>query len=415
VTVTEMAPVGIVAGLPRLLPAGRDPSYAAHCRLWGPLTPAGPNLIDEVTAAGLRGRGGARFPTGRKMSAVASRRGPSVLVANGTEGEPLSAKDRTLLTGNPHLVLDGVAAAAAAVGATRAILALEAVRTETAAAVRRALTERPGGPHVELVLTPSRYVAGQETALVRWIDHRDARPVFGGRPFERGVGGRPTLVDNVETLAHIGLIARFGARWFRGLGPEDEPGSTLVTVGGGVRHPGVYEVPVGYPLADLLQQVEAEPVQAVLVGGYYGAWIGADKVGAARLSRAGLAHLGASPGSGVIVAIPADACALAEVAAVAGWYSAHSAGQCGPCQFGLADIARALRGLSDGDPAAADAARRWTSLVKGRGACRFPDGAATFVDSALDVLQAEVSDHLRGRCGRRPGGYLPTPAPGPAR
>ena len=401
------------ASLPRLLPARRDPSYAAHCELIGPLPPVGPGLIGEVTASGLRGRGGARFPTGRKMAAVASRRGPAVLVANGTEGEPLSHKDRALMVGNPHLVLDGVAAAAAAVGATRIILAVEQARSDTVAALGRALAERPDGRTVELVLTPTRYVVGQETALVRWIDSRDPRPVFGGQPYVRGVGGRPTLVDNVETLAHIGLLARFDSRWFRAVGTEDEPGSTLVTVMGGVQRPGVYEVPIGYPLGDLLQHVEAQPAQAVLVGGYYGAWVGAGQAAEARLSSAGLAAHGASPGAGVIVAIPADACALVEVAAVAEWYSAHSAGQCGPCLFGLADIARAVRGLAAGDPAAESAARRWTDMVRGRGACRFPDGAATFVESALDVLRLEITDHLHGRCRRRHGHYLPTPTPGP--
>jgi NADH:ubiquinone oxidoreductase subunit F (NADH-binding) len=379
----------------------------------GPLPPTGPGLIAEVTASGLRGRGGARFPTGRKMATVASRRGPAVLVANGTEGEPLSHKDRALMVGNPHLVLDGAAAAAAAVGATRIMLAVEAARADTVAALRRALAERPDGPAVELVLTPSRYVVGQETALVRWIDSRDPRPVFGGRPYERGVGGRPTLVDNVETLAHVGLVARFGARWFRGMGTEEEPGSMLVTVAGGVQRPGVYEVPIGYPLGDLLRQVEAQPAQAFLVGGYYGAWVSAEQAGEARLSSAGLAAHGASPGAGVIVAVPADACALVEVTAVAAWYSAHSAGQCGPCVFGLADIAGAVRGLAAGDPAAEVAARRWTEMVRGRGACRFPDGAATFVESALDVLRTEITDHLHNRCRRRHGGYLLAPAPGP--
>jgi NADH:ubiquinone oxidoreductase subunit F (NADH-binding) len=197
------------------------------------------------------------------------------------------------------------------------------------------------------------------------------------------------------------------------MGTADEPGSALVTVAGGVRFPGVYEIPVGYPLAALLSQVEAEPAQALLIGGYFGAWIAGDQAGRARLSAEGLAGLGASPGSGVIVAVPADACALVEVATVAAWYSAHSAGQCGPCLFGLADIAGAVRRLADGDGdgTAEAAARRWTQMVRGRGACHFPDGAATFVDSALDVLVAEVEDHRRGRCRRRRCGFLPTPPP----
>jgi NADH:ubiquinone oxidoreductase subunit F (NADH-binding) len=410
----QQAAGGAPVGLPRLLQAGVGPSYPAHLERFGPLPVAGPNLVGAVTASGLRGRGGARFPTGRKMAAVATRRGPAVLVANGTEGEPLSNKDRALMTANPHLVLDGLWAAATAIGANRMILAIEEARADSAAAVRRALEERRHHPDVDLVLTPGRYVTGQETALVRFIEDGDARPRFGSRPYERGVGGRPTLVANVETLAHVGLIARFGGEWFRSVGPDDEPGSALVTVAGGVRLPGVYEIPVGYPLGDLLRQVEAEPVQAVLIGGYYGAWLDADQAAMARLSTSGLAPLGASPGSGVIVALPADACAWSEVTAVAGWYAAHSSGQCGPCRFGLADIARAFLALTGGDPGAEAAARRWAAMVRGRGACRFPDGAARFVESALDALEVEVSDHARGRCRRRHAGYLPVPPPRPS-
>jgi NADH:ubiquinone oxidoreductase subunit F (NADH-binding) len=303
-------------------------------------------------------------------------------------------------------------AAAAAIGATRMVLAVEGARPETMAAIRRALTERPTRPMVELCSTPSRYVAGQETALVRWIEGGEARPVFRGRPFEQGVAGRPTLVDNVETLAHIGLIARFGAAWFRALGPEDEPGTTLVTVAGGVRHPGVYEIPVGYPLVQLLSHVDAEPAQAFLIGGYFGAWVPAQLAAQVRLSSESLAQVGASPGAGVIVALPTDACAWAEVTSVAEWYSAHSAGQCGPCLFGLADIARAVRGVRDGDAGAEAAAHRWTEMVRGRGACHFPDGAATFVESAFDALATEVADHRGGICRRRCAGYLPAPPPG---
>jgi NADH:ubiquinone oxidoreductase subunit F (NADH-binding) len=346
------------------------------------------------------------------MMAVAAGRGPAVLVANGTEGEPLSAKDHALLTANPHLVLDGMIAAAAAVGATRMVLAVEGARPETMAAIRRALAERTTRPDVELRSTPSRYVAGQETALVRWIDGGEARPIFRGRPFEQGVAGRPTLVDNVETLAHIGLIARFGAAWFRALGADNEPGTTLVSVAGGVRRPGVYEIPVGYPLVELLSHVAAEPAQAFLIGGYFGAWVPAERASQVRLSSESLAQVGASPGAGVIVALPANACAWAEVVSVAEWYSAHSAGQCGPCLFGLNDIARAVRGVRDGEAGAEAAARRWTQMVRGRGACHFPDGAATFVESALDALGAEVADHGGGRCRRHQAGYLPAPPPG---
>jgi NADH:ubiquinone oxidoreductase subunit F (NADH-binding) len=397
----------------RLLPASGGPTYREHLDRVGPLPAAGPGLIQEVLESGLRGRGGAGFPTGRKMVAVRGRRGPAVVVANGTEGEPLSAKDRVLLARNPHLVLDGLVAVGAALRGDRIIIAVERARQDTVAALRHALVERPDhGPVIELVQTPSRYIAGQETALVRWINGGEARPVFGNRIYERGVAGRPTLVDNVETLAHVGLIARFGAGWFRLIGPPAEPGSMLVTVTGGVDRPGVYEVPIGSSLTQLLGQVGARRVQALLVGGYFGTWVGGERIAAVPLSAEGLATVGSRPGCGVIVALPDDVCAWAEVATVAEFYSAHSAGQCGPCVFGLEDIARAVRGVLAGDPEAEAAARHWTAMVKGRGACHLPDGAAGFVESALDVFGGEIADHRLGRCQRPHHGYLPSPAPG---
>jgi NADH:ubiquinone oxidoreductase subunit F (NADH-binding) len=405
-------PATAVDGFPRLLPSADGPSLAAHIARVGPLPSTGPDLVAAVTAAGLRGRGGAGFSTGRKMSAVAAGRGPRVVVANGTEGEPLSSKDRTLLSANPHAVLDGIIAAATAVDAARAILCVKRGQPTVAAGLRDAIGQRRDPLVVELAETPDPYVAGQESALVRWLDGGDARPRSGPRPSERGVDGHPTLVDNVETLAHIGLIARYGPAWYRRIGTDEEPGSALVTVSGGVGRPGVYEVPVGLPLSVLLDQVRAGPVAGLLVGGYFGRWIDVVHADRLRLCDASLTASGARLGSGVVAVIPADSCVLAEVAAVAAWYASNSAGQCGACRFGLGDIAGAIRGIVAGRPGAEDAARRWTAMVRGRGACQLPDGAAMFVDSALEVLADEVAAHGAGRCGRPYRAHLPTPVPG---
>ena len=346
------------------------------------------------------------------MAAVAGGRRPAVVVANGTEGEPLSDKDRSLLKHRPHLVLDGVVAAAAAVGADQAVVCVERAHPDVAVALRLALSERRDRLAIRLALTPSRYVAGQETALVRWLDGGEARPVFGTRPFARGVGGRPTLVDNVETLAHVALIARYGAEWYRQFGTADEPGTALVTVSGAVVRPGVYEVPIGSTLRGLLDAVDAAPARAVLLGGYFGTWVPADGIPELTLSAEGLAPVKARLGCGVVFVMPEDTCAVQEVAAVSDWYASQSAGQCGACVFGLADIATATHHLADGDDRAEAATRRWTAMVRRRGACQLPDGAAGFVDSALDAFVDELDEHRHGRCARPYRGYLPAPAPG---
>ena len=192
--------------------------------------------------AGLRGRGGAAFPTATKLRAVAGAR-RSVVVANGTEGEPISGKDKALLAGSPHLVIDGASLAAETVGASEAIICVDAAAPAALEAVRTALAERARvkADHVSLRLeaAPSGYVAGEESALVHWLGGGNPTPTFvPPRPFERGLRGRPTLVNNVETLAHLALIARFGATWYRSLGTDDDPGTTLITLTGDVSRPG---------------------------------------------------------------------------------------------------------------------------------------------------------------------------------
>jgi NADH:ubiquinone oxidoreductase subunit F (NADH-binding) len=404
------------AGVARLLAQPADPGRRAHLAQFGPL-PAGVDAIAAAERAGLRGRGGAAFPASLKLAAVARRRG-AVVVANGTEGEPLSAKDKTLLVSAPHLVLDGVVLAAAAVGAREAVVCVERAATRVVAAVEHAVGEREGPVAITVAEAPSRYVAGEETALVRWLNGGDAKPTtVPPRPFERGVNGRPTLVHNVETLAHLALIARFGPSWFRSLGTAADPGTALVTVGGGVAWPGVYEVEQGSGLAATLGAAGLGdgPLPPVLVGGYFGAWLAPEAVASAALGPSALRAVGASFGTGVLWALPADVCGLAETARVARWFADQSAGQCGPCTNGLPALAGAMDAVVAGRAAhsAVEHLRRYASLVTGRGACHHPDGAAQLVTSAVDVFADEVERHARlGPCPATRNRALPVPSGG---
>jgi NADH:ubiquinone oxidoreductase subunit F (NADH-binding) len=247
-------------------------------------------------------------------------------------------------------------------------------------------------------VTPDRYIAGEESALVNWLDHRRLLPTTTPpRPAQRGVGGRPTLVDNVETLANVALIARFGAVWWRGVGTPDEAGTALLTVSGGVSRPGVYEAAIGSPLDKVLRVAGAGPASGFLVGGYFGTWLPADAAATASLSREGLAPFGAGLGCGVLSVMPADACPVGEVARVARWLSGQSARQCGPCVNGLAAIAGALSEMVEGHDTRAQL-DRWSTMVRGRGACRLPDGAASFVRSALTVFSGHFARHATGTC-----------------
>jgi NADH:ubiquinone oxidoreductase subunit F (NADH-binding) len=396
-------------GLPRLLLGGRPARLGDHLARWGRL-PTSRDLVEEVGRSGLRGRGGAGFPTAKKLAEVRraggrlmSRRRP-VVVANGTESEPASLKDRALLESSPHLVLDGVVAAAEAVGADWGVMCVKHTARTTIAAVERALAERGTADPIplELQAVPDGYVTGEASALVNWLTNGVAKPrIVPPHASERGVDGSPTLVDNVETLANMALIARFGAEWWRELGTADDPGSALATVSGAVTRPGVYEIPLGLPLANLLAWAGSLPPSAVLVGGYYGTWLTGEQAMSACLDRADLGRHGASLGCGVVAVLGADTCPLAEVVRVTRWLAGQSAGQCGPCTSGLPAVAGAVEAVRAGDRMgnAEHAARRWSSMVEGRGACKLPDGAVRFVRSALDVFSGHVELHRRlGPC-----------------
>jgi NADH:ubiquinone oxidoreductase subunit F (NADH-binding) len=395
--------------LPRLLMgADVEPmSLERHRDHRGDLPLTGSRLADEIAGAGLRGRGGAGFPLSLKLNAVRRGRRTPVVVVNGCEGEPMSAKDRLLLCSLPHLVLDGAFAVAGAIGTSEVIVAVDELDPRAQDTIKWALAQRQelrrGRLRAEVVAVPGGYVSGQESAVVQWLNDGVAKPMARTpRVSERGVKRRPTLVSNVETLAHVALIARYGARWFREVGTHEDPGSALVTVSGAVVRPGVYEVAHGSALGSVVTAAGglSEPTRAFLVGGYAGGWLGMSQARQARLSRTGLAPFGVGLGAGIIVALPERSCPVAEATRVAGWLADHSAGQCGPCVNGLAAVAEALAAVCHGNGGPGLSwIDRWCDQIAGRGACAHPDGTASFVSSAIRVFANELADHARhGLC-----------------
>ncbi|NKQ56921.1 NADH-quinone oxidoreductase subunit F [Amycolatopsis sp. K13G38] len=377
------------------------PDLTTHHRVSGPIPwrrEAG-TLIRDLEAAGLTGRGGAGFPVARKLATVAAGR-DAVVIGNGAEGEPASRKDHTLLVRAPHLVLDGLQLAAEAVRASEAYLYVPAGKASDA--VRAALAERAGWDAiaVRVVHAPEAFVSGQESAVVSAIEGRPARPADRlALTAHSGVRGRPTLVQNVETLAHIAQIARYGADWFRRRGTAAEPGTFLATVSGAVTRPGVREFEVGVPLREVLG--ETGDLRAVLIGGYHGTWVPAAGL-RTPMSREGLRPIGGSPGAGVVIALGAGECGLAAATKVVGYLAEQSARQCGPCLRGLPAIAQTMTALADGGGPDLAARVAWLAdLVEGRGACHHPDGTARFVRSTLSVFGDEIAWHLRGGCAAR--------------
>jgi NADH:ubiquinone oxidoreductase subunit F (NADH-binding) len=352
------------------------------------------SLIALLDAAGLTGRGGAGFPTARKLAALDGRR--PVVVGNAMEGEPLSHKDAVLLQRSPGLVLDGLEVLAHALRASRTILALGS-----------RVPSPPSRRGIEVHRLEDSFVAGQETALVNQLNGRDPVPTDPSIPvFRKGVGGRPTLVLNAETLAQLSLIVRHGAEWFRGQGLPDDPGTFLVSLtasSGLLPRSGVLEARRGVPVAELIRRGGADGtgVSAVLVGGYHGAWIPGTALDT-RMSRADLAPFGATPGAGIVHLLDQDTCPLDVSARITAYLAGQSARQCGPCVNGLPRMAETMRGLArpGADPRLLSDLERLQALVTGRGACKHPDGTVRFVASTLGVFDEHVDQHLRGYCDR---------------
>lgn len=429
-----VADSGEAARLPRLLagvPAHGAMSLQSHLDVHGDLPPArrrdrraAAALIEQIAQAGLGGRGGAGFPLARKLESVIAGKGKPIVVVNATEGEPASLKDKTLLQVAPHLVLDGAALLARAIGAEQAILCVCESAGTALQASAQAISERdrlPGSwPRITLAATPADYVAGQESALVNHLNGGEAKPTFTP-PYESGVRRQPTLVSNAETLAHAALIARHGARWFRQLGSSEQPGSTLITLNGPIVRPGVYEVEHGASLISLVQAAGGiqTRVRAALLGGYAGTWIGGADLSRLTLDNRHLAQHGATLGAGVLTLLSEQACPVAEVARVTRWLAGRSAGQCGPCMHGLGALAdtleQTLRGGARADSAAARL-QQLSQLVARRGACSHPDGTAQFALSAVGVFAEEFADHAEygpcDACARAPELPLPVPDAG---
>jgi NADH:ubiquinone oxidoreductase subunit F (NADH-binding) len=392
--------------------AGPEPLAAHGTRLGRvPRDRAAAAVIPVLEASGLLGRGGAGFPVGRKWRSVAGQTGgrPVVLV-NGAEGEPLSAKDRTLLRLRPHLVIDGALLAADAIDADRIVFYVGAAHRDARTSLARALAERRDlSAAIDIVKAPDTYVAGEESAAVHFVNARDARPtVTPPRPYERGIAGRPTLVQNVESLAMAALIGRHGDGWYRGLGRAETPGSVLVTISGSAAD-GVREVEIGTTIGEIAETSGAGSQvadrQAVLLGGYFGGWLSSDRSWNVPLDPLALRDAGSAFGAGVIAFLGNDRCGVRATARIMGWMAGQSAAQCGPCVFGLRAIADATTRLAAGQPERDDLERieRWSRQLAGRGACRHPDGAVGQLLSSLRVFGPEWELHQRRRpCSREP-------------
>ena len=375
-------------------------------------------LVEMVERVDIRGRGGAAFPFARKIRAVmdsaTARRRKTVILINGTEGEPGSAKDKMLLLRSPYLVLGGALLACRALGGKEIVVGVAGTGPD--GLVSRSVAEAAAAEPelkalVRVVEVPDRFVSGEGGALVNAVNGKPAIPPGRKRrASDAGVDGLPTLLSNAETFAQLAVLAMLGPDGYASIGTADEPGTVLLTVGGAVSRPAVVEVPSGVPLGVVLDICGAKVADGVLVGGYHGKWLPREVAYNVPVSRAGLAAAGGALGAGIVLPLGEGTCPVGEVARIARYLAKESSGQCGPCQLGLPGIARSLSALAEGSGGmdALDTARRAAGSVRGRGACSHPDGASRFVFSAIEVFTDDLAAHVfRGGCGRPVQGTLP--------
>jgi NADH-quinone oxidoreductase subunit F len=359
------------------------------------LTPE--SLVDRVSASGLRGRGGGWFEAARKWRAVRAEGGRPLVVANGAEGEPGSFKDRFVMLRRPGDVLAGLRLAARAVGAREAVVFLKASFDGPAQALEQALARSADdGLAVRIERGDDGYITGEETALLESLEGRRPWP-RPKPPLPAAVGfeGRPTLVQNVETLARVTEAVADPEAYRR-------RETTLVTLWGDVRRPGVREVPLGAPLRALIAEHAGGATEEI--GLVFPAGPGAPPLLESDLDTpldpGALRAKGSGLGTGALLVVGASACPIAVAASVASFYERESCGQCPPCTVGSASLARILRGLEANGTLPRDLRdlHDVAGFMSGHGYCAHCRGAAAVATGTVGRLAAAVDAHAGAGC-----------------
>jgi NADH:ubiquinone oxidoreductase subunit F (NADH-binding) len=372
-------------------------------------------VIEEIRRSGLRGRGGAGFPTGMKWRTVRDDPCPTKFVAcNAAEGEPGTFKDRWLLRMNPYQVIEGLGIAAHAVGADKAYIGIKAGFAPEIKRVQRALEEMDqrdliGGVTVELIGGPDEYLFGEEKALLEVLEGNDPLPRVVP-PWMEGLfrepgSPNPTVVNNVETLANVPHILREGAERFRSLGTEDSPGTMLFTLCGDVRHPGVYELPMGYSLSELVYGVgggppEGRELKAIFPGA--SSTVIAPEQLDTPLAFDPMREVGSALGSGGFVVYDDSTCIVRATLAFSRFLYVESCAQCPACKHGTGAITELLQRIDDGRGSETDVetilARALTVTDAQR--CALPTGETLIAQSAVQQFGEEFAEHFGRRCPR---------------
>jgi NADH:ubiquinone oxidoreductase subunit F (NADH-binding)/NAD-dependent dihydropyrimidine dehydrogenase PreA subunit len=387
--------------------------YAAAAKALTEMTPE--DVIAEIAASGLRGRGGAGFPTGRKWEAARGAAGePRYLVCNGDEGDPGAFMDRSVLEADPHAVIEGLIIGARAVGAAKGFLYIRNEYPLALARVGTALEQARAygllGPDIlgtgfdfdlEVVRGAGAFVSGEETALLASIEGGRAyprqRPPY---PAERGLWGRPTVINNVETWANVPAIIRRGAAWFAGLGTATSKGTKIFSLVGKIANTGLVEVPMGITLREIVHGIgggipNGRAFKAVQIGGPSGGCVPESLLDLA-VDYESLKAAGSMMGSGGLIVMDEDTCMVDIALYFLRFAEEESCGKCAPCRAGTAAMARLLAKITAGDGTADDLVRLETlAATVGRGSlCGLGQTAPNPVLTTLRYFRGEYEAHV---------------------
>jgi NADH-quinone oxidoreductase subunit F len=373
-------------------------------------------LIALVKASGLRGRGGAGFPTGMKWGFVPKAPGEKYLLTNFDEGEPGTYKDRYIAETAPHMLIEGKILGAYAIGASKSYVYLrgefydeirwveEAIREAYAAGY---LGENILGSgfthHMDVYIGAGAYICGEETGMISSLEGKKGQPKLKPPfPAVKGYLGKPTIVNNVETLAAVPWIVRKGPEAYKAIGTEKSPGTKLFNISGPVVRPGCYELPLGYPLKRFIYEdcgglVGGKKIKAVIPGGASAPVLTMDEVENMTMDYEAFAAAGTMLGSGAVIVIPEDVSMVAVLENLMHFFKDESCGQCTPCREGTGWLSKMARSVLDGHASQEDVKRIYTvaSKMAGKTICTFSDAAAGPAMSITKKFAHEFEQHLK--------------------
>jgi NADH-quinone oxidoreductase subunit F len=393
--------------------------YAALTRVLQEKIPP-EHIIDEVKKSGLRGRGGAGFPTGVKWGFInRTAPGPRYLVCNSDEGEPGTCKDRDILRYNPHALVEGMVIAGYTIGAAAGYNYIRGEFWEPYERFEAALAEARAAGYlgrnilgsgfdfdIHTHLGAGAYICGEETALLNSIEGRKGQPRYKPPfPAQYGLYGRPTIINNTESLASVPEILRRGGDWFRELGVPNSGGPKLFSVSGNVNRPGNFEVPLGTPFATLLEMAGGvrggRRLKAVIPGGSSAPVIPGEQMMDLTMDYDAIAKAGSMLGSGAVIVMDDTNCMVRVLDRISYFYYEESCGQCTPCREGTGWMHRVIHRIETGKgrPEDLDLLDDVAAKIQGRTICALGDAAAMPVASFIKHFRDEFAYHIEhGRC-----------------